>query len=118
LPGLRGHLHFGPGAIDRDDHSRCLVLDLVVGAAAAVARVDSTVVVRIDVEVDPGDVGGDDVELEGRATAGPKSCETLITFPGNTVSPVPPGVVILRSLIVKPLPVVVERAQILMALGS
>jgi hypothetical protein len=47
-----------------------LLLDAVVGAAPAVARVNSTIVVGIDVESDPGDVGGDDVELEGRATEG------------------------------------------------
>ncbi len=48
----------------------------------------------------------------------PEPCETLITVPGNTVSPGTPGVLILRSLIITPPPTVVERAQILMALGS
>ncbi len=48
----------------------------------------------------------------------PEACETVIDVPGNTVGLAPPGVVIVRLLMVRPLPVVVVRAQILMALGS
>ena len=75
---LHIHGHLRAAAPHRHDHAGQVgaVFDRVVGGSSAVAIVDSIHVVGIHVEIDPGDVGGDDVELEGRA-AGRRSVSEL-----------------------------------------